>query len=181
VRRGNRYFVKDDIDTGVADYEFVYGDARDTVLVGNWDGHFDPGAPDDRNTTDTLMVRRGNRFFVSNANSTGVADYDFTFGDPNDVVLVGDWTQNWWSGEYFPTDSEGADQIAIRRGNEYIESQEVWYAVSYGNVSGSALWPNRSYFYGNPTDTAFTAKLEWLDVPRGGFVTYHGDGLAVRR
>jgi hypothetical protein len=32
-----------------------------------------------------------------------------------------------------------------------------------------------------PSDTAFTAQLEWLDVPRGGFVTYTGDGLAVRR
>jgi len=35
--------------------------------------------------------------------------------------------------------------------------------------------------YWDVTDTAFTARLEWLDVPKGGYNTYTGDGLAVRR
>jgi hypothetical protein len=31
------------VNTGIADYEFVYGDPGDSVLVGNWDG--DTSAP----------------------------------------------------------------------------------------------------------------------------------------
>lgn len=177
VRRGNRYFVKDDIDTGVADYDFTYGDPGDTVLVGNWDGQIKYWDPENTNWTDTLIVRRGNRYFVSNENSTGVADYEFTFGNPDDVVLVGDWaTGRWGTGQY---DSDGADQLAVRRGNVYFESGEVMYAILNGNQSGSALEARRSYSYGDVTDTAFTAKLPWYDPAASS--TILGDALAVRR
>jgi len=70
------------------------------------------------------MARRGNHFFVHNDNSTGVADHDFTFGNPDDVVLVGDWAQQSWSTGEITTSSDGADQIVVRRGNTYIESQD---------------------------------------------------------
>ena len=42
------------------------------MLVGDWDG----------DGTDTLAVRRGNRYFVKNSIGTGVADYDFYYGNP---------------------------------------------------------------------------------------------------
>ena len=50
------------------------------MLVGDWNG-------DGR----TPAVRRGNQYLVRNALTTGVADSTFTYGDPGDVVLVGDW------------------------------------------------------------------------------------------
>src|SRR3954449_8354890 len=89
VRRGNRFFVKNDIDTGVADYEFVYGDPGDRILVGNWDGDTSAEDAEFVEITDTIMVQRGNRFFVKNDTMTGVADYDFYYGDPGDTILVG--------------------------------------------------------------------------------------------
>ena len=51
------------------------------MLVGDWDG-------DGR---DTLAVRRGTTFFVSNSIKSGPADIEFDYGRLDDVVLVGDW------------------------------------------------------------------------------------------
>ena len=64
------------------------------MLVGDWDG----------NRTDTLAVRRGNTYFVTNALATGRADYSFGYGDPGDAVLVGRWTA-----------TQTGDSLAVRR------------------------------------------------------------------
>ena len=193
VRRGNRYFVKNDVSTGKADYEFVYGDPGDAVLVGDWDGDrraegLPPGVLDD-----TLAVRRGNHFFIKNTTTTGVADYEFRFGDPGDTVLVGDWG---WPPQYgdnpdtparetdhvlYPGASgDKADQLAIRRGNVYSLSEETFQALGYRN-SVYAMGSMRSFAYGNPTDTAFSAQLSSTYQDRGLTKTLTGDGLAVRR
>jgi hypothetical protein len=184
VRRGNAYFVKNDINTGVADHTFVYGDPHDEVLVGNWDGELrlayepGPGEPTTyvRNMTDTLMVRRGAHFFLRNELTTGVADFDFYFGEPGDTVLAGDWVDFVWSGRIIDQNSNGADQIAVRRGNVYHKSEDFLYYSP-----GDQLYTDRTYTYGNPNDTAFTARLEWLDTPNGGYRTLTGDALGVRR
>ncbi|WP_222273266.1 hypothetical protein, partial [Modestobacter marinus] len=39
---------------------------------------------------DTLMVQRGNHFFVANVNANVYSEYDFHYGEVNDTVLVGD-------------------------------------------------------------------------------------------
>src|SRR3954451_13919020 len=123
VQRGNKFFVKNDNKTsGDADSTFVYGDPGDTVLVGNWDGPTQkkdkdgnlvrntkapaaakavlPGSSNEQGlkdslyfVTDTLMIQRGNQFFVKNDLETGTAEYTFYFGDPTDQgsILVGDW------------------------------------------------------------------------------------------
>ena len=190
VRRGNVYFVKDDISTGIADHTFVYGDPGDAVLVGNWDG--DTSAADARSvlTTDTLMVRRGNHYFVKNSTTTGIADYDFYFGDPSDTVLVGDWATPPVLGDdpatsrretvRVPGESgDYADALAVRRGNVYSLSDEVYTAEA--QHSGYALPTRTSFAYGEPGDVAFTAMLEYTYDLNGSPATLYGDGLGVRR
>lgn len=189
VRRGNVYFVKNDLSTGIADYTFVYGDPGDTVLVGNWDG--DTSAPDAARpvTTDTLMVRRGNHYFVKNSTTTGIADYDFVFGDPGDTVLVGDWASapgsaggtpggDGASGGTAAESGDYADQLAVRRGNAYFESEEVYDAEGQ---TGYPLQTRASFAYGDPGDTAFTAQLPFTSVRDGVPTTLYGDGLGIRR
>jgi hypothetical protein len=211
VRRDNRYFVKNDNRrSGVADTEFVYGDAVDTVLVGNWNGQLrapvmgqdnngdgDYTDPFDSVTDtpadvapvvgkgDTLMVVRGNRFFVKNDLQTGVAEYTFLFGDRDDEVLVGDWVTIEPAADGYETvqSGNGADQLAVRRGNTYYQSSEL--AGAKGGVNPSTV---RVFGYGEPDDAVFVASLptpvdddgqvvDWDDAT--GSVT--GDGLGVRR
>ncbi|WP_222270597.1 SGNH/GDSL hydrolase family protein [Modestobacter marinus] len=172
VRRGNHYFVKNDISTGFADADFFYGEPRDDVLVGNWDGDSSRADAQYPVTTDTLMVRRGNRYFVKNDTSTGVAEYDFYFGDPGDTVLVGDWATRGESGDH-------ASQLLVRRGNRYFQSDEVWTAE--GQRSGFGLRTRDAFAYGEPTDTAFVATLPRRVEDAGGTRVVYGDGLAVRR
>ncbi len=172
VRRGSTFFVKNDVTTGRADYTFVYGDPGDTVLVGNWDG--DSSAADALAplTTDTITVRRGSHFFVKNSTTTGIADYDFTFGEPRDTILVGDWASAGMSGDY-------ADALAVRRGTTYFQSNEVWTAEA--QPSGYKLRTLAIFQYGNPGDAAFTAQLESTYDVNGRRVPVYGDGLGVRR
>jgi len=80
-----------------ADNVFVYGRPADEVFVGDWDG----------DGIDTVAVRRGNVFHISNGLRGGKAGTVIAYGRPGDVVLVGDW------------DGNGTDTFAVRRGREY--------------------------------------------------------------
>jgi hypothetical protein len=172
VRRDNVFFVKNDVSTGRADYTFVYGDPRDTILVGNWDGDSSSADAPAPLTTDTIMVRRGNHFFVKNSTTTGIADYGFTFGDPDDTILVGDWATAGASGDF-------ADALAIRRGSTLIESNEVWTAQA--QPAGYRLGTLAVLHYGNPGDSVFAAQLDYTYDLNGRRVTLYGDGFGIRR
>ena len=105
-----------------ADTVFHYGRHTDEVLVGDWDG----------DGTDTITVRRGNRFYVSNAARGGEAERVVVYGRPGDTVLVGDW------------DGDGRDSFAVRRGAEYhvrssLTSGPADVVVRYGLASDSVL------------------------------------------
>ncbi|MCM3661227.1 SpoIID/LytB domain-containing protein [Georgenia satyanarayanai] len=105
-----------------AEIVFQYGRNDDEVLIGDWDG----------NGTDTITVRRGTTFHVSNSLRAGGADYSFAYGRPGDVILIGDW------------DGDGVDSIAVRRGREYHirndnrpgPAQEV---IVYGHADDNVL------------------------------------------
>ena len=182
VRRGNEYLVKNDITTGVADYSFRYGDPGDQVLVGNWDGDTSDAHAEELLTTDTLMVRRGNHFFVKNDTSTGVADYDFLFGDAGDVLLVGDWARapRYDHGVVVESGESGdfADQLAVRRGNVYHLSEELRSASPF---TTTALETTTQVVYGEAGDTAFSALRPYTYRRDGIEDALYGDGLAVRR
>jgi len=118
---------------GTTDVVFVYGRMADEVLVGDWDG-------DGR---DTIAVRRGNEFHVSNAQRGGEPDAVFRYGRADDVILVGDW------------DGDGADTFAVRRGAEYhvknaLRGGDADVVFHYGREDDTVLVGD---WDGNGTDT----------------------------
>ncbi len=62
---------------------------------------------------DSLAVRRGNIMYYSYTIHAGDADYSTSYGKSDDVILVGDW------------DGDGVDTICVRRGNQYIFSNNI--------------------------------------------------------
>ena len=180
VQRDNHFFVKNDNTTsGKADTDFFYGDKGDTVLVGNWDGQSQMKDANGnyivndkatvqsgvKNTTyfvtDTIMVQRGNQFFVKNDTKTGVAEYSFFFGDTTDQgnILVGDWAtpvvQKTSTVAFTkPGDANGKDQIAVRRG--FMDYQSGELQAAHDDKKNPATIS--TFAYGNPDDTVFVAS-----------------------
>ena len=68
---------------GAAEYSFLFGDAGDKPVVGDWDG----------DGIDEIGLHRESSgfFYYRNTLSTGVADGQFFFGDPGDRFVAGDW------------------------------------------------------------------------------------------
>ncbi|WP_251840720.1 ThuA domain-containing protein [Oceanitalea stevensii] len=107
---------------GTTDVHFMYGRMADEVFIGDWDGDGE----------DTIAVRRGNVFHVSNAQRGGDADAVFTYGRPGDVILAGDW------------DGDGRDTFAVRRGAEYhvkntLRGGPADVAFTYGRADDQVL------------------------------------------
>ncbi|MGO1172854.1 MAG: exo-alpha-sialidase [Actinomycetaceae bacterium] len=118
---GRGFFLNDGWDA-TADHVFAYGRSGDEVLIGDWDG----------DGSDTLAVRRGNRYFLNNTLVGGDADVELGFGRAGDVVLVGDW------------DGDGVDSFAIRRGDAYFltnthEGGDAEVELNYGRDSDVVL------------------------------------------
>jgi Tol biopolymer transport system component len=68
---------------GAADYSFLFGDAGDKPVVGDWDG----------DGVDEIGLHRESSgfFYYRNTLTTGIADGQFYFGDPGDRFVAGDW------------------------------------------------------------------------------------------
>ncbi|WP_413451054.1 ThuA domain-containing protein [Georgenia phoenicis] len=118
---------------GTTAHHFQYGRSTDEVLIGDWDG----------DGTDSITVRRGSEFFVSNSPRGGVADRVFAYGRPGDTVLVGDWN------------GDGTDTLAVRRGNQYFIKNSLSggaadVVVGYGRPADTVLVGD---WDGNGTDT----------------------------
>ncbi|MEE6283342.1 TIM barrel protein [Georgenia sp. MJ170] len=108
--------------TGATAAHFMFGRMVDEVLIGDWDG----------NGTDTIAVRKGNEFHVSNSQRGGEPDVVLTYGRPGDVILVGDW------------DGDGSDTFAVRRGSEYhvknsLRGGAADVVVNYGRADDEVL------------------------------------------
>ncbi len=147
VRRGNVFLARHALTSGAADMVFGYGDPGDEVFVGNWDG----------SRGSSLAVRRGNTFLVSNDLRSGAAAYSAVFGDPGDTILVGNWSAH---GAHNPNQ---ADQLAVRRGNVFYFSAELY---------GASIPGGMGVVFGDPTDAAFTAHTG---------DARNEDGVGVRR
>lgn len=115
----NHNFFLNDRWTGVANMDFVWGDASYEVLVGDWNG----------DGKDTIALRKGNQFAFSNENPiSGTPQFTFTLGEPSDTFLVGDW------------DGDGKDTISLRRGNKFyikdtLTGSTFTSIFSYGKTS----------------------------------------------
>ncbi len=104
------------------DRYLMYGKYADEVLIGDWDG-------DGR---DSIAVRRGNEFHVSNDQRGGAPDVVFRYGRPDDVILVGDW------------DGDGTETFAVRRGAQYhvknaLRGGDADVVVTYGRSGDRVL------------------------------------------
>jgi hypothetical protein len=108
VQRGSRFFVRNDLKGGAAEYDFYYGDASDAgnVLVGDWTTPSVADISSTRDVTeykrpvsgngaDQLAVRRGATYFQSveledartdKSNPTAVRSVNY--GNPTDSVFV---------------------------------------------------------------------------------------------
>lgn len=168
--------------SGAADVYAALGSASDTPLVGDWDG----------DGVQTLGVRRGNTYYLTNAVAGGRVDVTASFGTATDVPLVGDWN------------GDGRDSIGLRRGKDVYLSNDVRrprveHGLSYGlatdeffvgdwNGDGAASFGIRrgnDYFltdaWGGPATIGFRYATN-TDVPLVG--DWDGDGrqsIGVRR
>ncbi len=68
---------------GAADYSFLFGNAGDKPVVGDWDG----------DGIDEIGLHRESSgfFYYRNTLTTGIASGQFYFGDPGDRFVSGDW------------------------------------------------------------------------------------------
>ncbi|WP_454085549.1 amidase [Georgenia sp. Marseille-Q6866] len=136
---------------GTTAVSFPYGRSTDEVLIGDWDG----------DGKDSVTVRRGNRFHISNAPRGGDADVVLTYGRPGDVVLVGDW------------DGDGTDTFTVRRGATYhvknsLRGGDADAVFRYGREADTVLVGD---WDGNGTDTFAVRRAATYHVKnslRGG-------------
>jgi len=69
------------LKSGKADKVIAYGKSTDEVLSGDWDG----------DGYDTLTVRRGNMYYISNSLKSGKADSIAVYGKASDEAYAGTW------------------------------------------------------------------------------------------
>lgn len=121
-------YLRNSNSTGVADITFLFGNPNDLPLIGDFDG----------DGCDTVSIYRPSeaRFYIVNelgkdGGGLGAAEYSFEYGNPGDVVIVGDW------------DEDGVDTPGLRR-----DSNGFVY-LRNSNTTGIA---DISYFYGDSGD-----------------------------
>ena len=98
VVRGNVWYLRNSLTSGLSDLAFTYGLSTDTPLMCDWDG----------NGTRTPGVFRNGAWLIKNTASGGAADLTFNYGLSGDTPLCGDW------------DGNGTETVGVKRGN-------VWY------------------------------------------------------
>jgi Tol biopolymer transport system component len=88
-------YLRNSLDTGVADVSFFFGAPGDVPLAGDWDG----------DGLDSLGIYRPSigKAFLRNTLDTGFADVEYYFGVPGDRPFVGDF------------DADGVDEIGLYR------------------------------------------------------------------
>ena len=86
-------YLRNSLDTGIADDVFHFGVPGDVPLAGDWDG----------DGCDSLGVYRRGAVFLRNSLDTGAADIEYYFGLPGDQPFVGDF------------DADGIDEIGLYR------------------------------------------------------------------
>ena len=121
-------YLRNSNTVGIADVRFYFGNPDDVPLAGDFDG----------DGCDTLSLYRPSeqRFYIinrlgENEGGLGKADYYFTFGNPGDKPVVGDW------------DGDGIDEVGLHR-----ESTGFFY---YRDTLDTGIASDEFYF-GDPGD-----------------------------
>jgi len=114
------HFYLNDAWSGEANRVHQFGLRYDRAYVGDWN----------RDGSDSLAVRRGNEYILSNDNRT--ASTRFRYGRADDETLVGDW------------DGDGVDTLAVRRGHMYyftnrLQGGEAEAVLAYGRAGDEVL------------------------------------------
>lgn len=125
---------KDGGGLGSADYSFLFGDAGDKPVVGDWDG----------DGIDEIGLHRETSgfFYYRNSLTTGIADGQFYFGNPGDRFVAGDWGI-----------VDGAETPGLFR-----PSNTTFYfrhTLAQGNADSEFVWPGAGMNW-LPVSGAFT-------------------------
>ncbi len=92
---GGFAYIRNSLDTGVADHEFYMGAAGDVPLVGDWNG-------DGVDTFGAYRTAEG-KVYLRDSNDTGTADVEYYFGVAGDVPFTGDF------------DGDGVTEVGLHR------------------------------------------------------------------
>ena len=99
-------FVRNSLDTGIADASFYIGDPGDVPVVGDFDG----------DGVDSFGVFRAGTVYLRNELTTGPADISYSFGVEGDVPFAGDF------------DGDGIDTVGLHRpasGEVFLGNSQV--------------------------------------------------------
>ncbi len=137
-------YLRNSNTAGVADIRFYFGNPGDVPLAGDFDG----------DGCDTLSLYRPSeqRFYVinrlgENEGGLGAAEHSFTFGDPGDRAVVGDW------------DGDGIDEVGLHR-----ESTGYFY---YRNTLDTGI-ASGGFSFGDPGDRCVAGDwgiVDGVDTP----------------
>ena len=127
---GQRFFLKNENSSGVADLEISYGVPGDIPIAGDWDGN--------RITTIGVYRPDNSTFYLRNSNTTGFADLEVNYGIPGDIPIPGDWDGDGTTtiGVYRPSNST----FYLRNSNTTgFADLEVNYGIS-GDIPLAGNW-----------------------------------------
>jgi hypothetical protein len=74
-------YLKNSNSTGFSDLSFVFGNAGDKLVAGDWNA----------DGIDTVGIYRNGLFYLTNSNTTGFADIVFALGNSGDFPISGTW------------------------------------------------------------------------------------------
>ena len=129
------YFIQDYNPNGYwdgGDRFFIFGDATDTPIIGDWNGDGEDQIGVHRDMGDVA-------YFIQDYNPNGYwdgRDRYFNFGFDHDTPIIGDWN------------GDGQDQIGVYR----VEGNLGYFLQDY-NPNGSWDGGDRVFGFGNGTDT----------------------------
>lgn len=190
VRRGNVWYFRSTLTSGVADGCFRFGNPSDIPVTGDWNG--------DGVVTPGVFRPETGTWYLSNDPAARTVDVVIQFASPGDLPVTGDWNNDGRTGigVFRPstgtwylrnTLSSGQAEGAFRFGSPgdqpvagdwnhdgtttvgvFRPSQGVWYLSN--NLAGV---PDAAFRYGSPGDLAVTGDwngdgTDTLGVFRGG-------------
>ena len=177
------FLFRNELSSGPADFNMIYGLSTDEVLFGDWDG----------DGKDGIAIRRGNKYHIKNTLENGKVDFIIEYGKATDEVYVGDWN------------GDGIDTFCVRRDNLFyfkdtLESGTADNTIRYGKtedevyigdwdgdgIDGILVKRGNKYFLKNNLISGAAEKtIEYGKATDEVYVgDWNGDGidsLAVRR